>query len=177
MSDGRPRVHRVVCAIDCGRAINPDTIRAQMESGIVFGLTAALYGQITLKDGRVEQSNFHDYPVLRHQRDAGGRGAYRAERRAPVWHWGARDAAHGSRSLQRAVRPDGAPPPPAADRGPAQGLRRTREPGALGADGTCYLSGYETFVPNNFACVILSGEAEPTLQVPEFEIPGALLNG
>jgi isoquinoline 1-oxidoreductase beta subunit len=65
VSDGRPRVHRVVCAIDCGRAINPETIRAQMESGIVFGLTAALYGQITLKEGRVEQSNFHDYPVLR----------------------------------------------------------------------------------------------------------------
>jgi isoquinoline 1-oxidoreductase beta subunit len=65
VSDGRPRVHRVVCAIDCGRAINPETIRAQMESGIVFGLTAALHGQITLKEGRVEQSNFHDYPVLR----------------------------------------------------------------------------------------------------------------
>ena len=58
-------VHRVVCAIDCGRAINPETIRAQMEGGIVFGLSAALYGQITLKDGRVQQSNFHDYPVLR----------------------------------------------------------------------------------------------------------------
>jgi isoquinoline 1-oxidoreductase beta subunit len=65
VSDGRPRVHRVVCAIDCGRAINPETIRAQMESGIVFGLTAALHGRITLREGRVEQSNFHDYPVLR----------------------------------------------------------------------------------------------------------------
>lgn len=59
------RVHRVVCAIDCGRAINPQTIRAQMEGGIVFGLSAALYGQITLKDGQVQQTNFHDYPVLR----------------------------------------------------------------------------------------------------------------
>jgi isoquinoline 1-oxidoreductase beta subunit len=59
------RVHRVVCAIDCGRAINPETIRAQMEGGIVFGLSAALYGQITLKQGRVQQTNFHDYPVLR----------------------------------------------------------------------------------------------------------------
>jgi len=58
-------VHRVVCAVDCGRAINPETIRAQMEGGIVFGLSAALYGQITLKQGRVQQSNFHDYPVLR----------------------------------------------------------------------------------------------------------------
>jgi isoquinoline 1-oxidoreductase beta subunit len=62
---GKVRVHRVVCAIDCGRYVNPDTIVQQMESGIVFGLSAALYGEITLKNGRVEQSNFHDYPVLR----------------------------------------------------------------------------------------------------------------
>jgi isoquinoline 1-oxidoreductase beta subunit len=55
----------VVCAIDCGRIVNPDTIAAQMESGIIFGLSAALYGAITLKDGRVEQSNFADYPLLR----------------------------------------------------------------------------------------------------------------
>jgi isoquinoline 1-oxidoreductase subunit beta len=59
------KVHRVVCAVDCGRAVNPATIKAQMEGGIVFGLSAALYGQITLKQGRVQQSNFHDYPVLR----------------------------------------------------------------------------------------------------------------
>jgi isoquinoline 1-oxidoreductase beta subunit len=59
------KVHRVVCAIDCGQALNPDTIAAQMESGIGFGLSAALHGAITLKDGRVEQSNFHDYRVLR----------------------------------------------------------------------------------------------------------------
>ncbi|MCM2358309.1 MAG: molybdopterin-dependent oxidoreductase, partial [Geobacteraceae bacterium] len=62
---GEVRVHRVVCAIDCGRHVNPDTIEAQMESGIVFGLSAALYGAITLKDGRVEQGNFDDYPLLR----------------------------------------------------------------------------------------------------------------
>jgi isoquinoline 1-oxidoreductase beta subunit len=61
---GEVRVHRVVCAVDCGRLVNPDTAAAQMESGIVFGLTAALYGQITLKDGRVQQSNFHNYPML-----------------------------------------------------------------------------------------------------------------
>jgi isoquinoline 1-oxidoreductase beta subunit len=59
------QVHRVVCAVDCGLAVNPTTIRAQMEGGIVFGLSAALYGQITLERGRVQQSNFHDYPVLR----------------------------------------------------------------------------------------------------------------
>jgi isoquinoline 1-oxidoreductase beta subunit len=62
---GEITVHRVVCAVDCGPVVNPDTVRAQMESGIVFGLSAALYGRITFKEGRVEQSNFHDYPLLR----------------------------------------------------------------------------------------------------------------
>ncbi len=62
---GEVRVHRVVCAIDCGRVVNPATIEAQMESGIVFGLSAALHGAITFKNGRVEQGNFNDYPVLR----------------------------------------------------------------------------------------------------------------
>ncbi len=64
-TDGRIAVHRVVCAVDCGRVVNPDTVAAQMESGIIFGLSAALMGEITLKEGRVEQSNFHDYPILR----------------------------------------------------------------------------------------------------------------
>ena len=63
--DGTFRVDRVVCAVDCGVAVNPDVIRAQMEGGIGFALAAALDGAITLKDGRVEQSNFHDYQVLR----------------------------------------------------------------------------------------------------------------
>jgi isoquinoline 1-oxidoreductase beta subunit len=63
--DGRPRVHRVVCAVDCGIVVNPWTVKAQMEGGIVFGLTAALYGELTIDGGRVQQSNFHDYPVLR----------------------------------------------------------------------------------------------------------------
>jgi isoquinoline 1-oxidoreductase beta subunit len=63
--DGAVRVHRIVCAIDCGLAVNPDQIRAQMEGGIVWGLTAALKGEITLADGRVRQSNFHDYQMLR----------------------------------------------------------------------------------------------------------------
>jgi isoquinoline 1-oxidoreductase beta subunit len=59
------RVHRVVCAVDCGTVINPDTVVAQMEGGIVFGLTAALKADITVENGRVQQSNFHDYPLLR----------------------------------------------------------------------------------------------------------------
>jgi len=59
------RVHRVVAAFDCGLAVNPMTVEAQVQSAIAFGLSAALYSQITLKDGRVQQSNFHDYRVLR----------------------------------------------------------------------------------------------------------------
>jgi isoquinoline 1-oxidoreductase beta subunit len=58
-------VHRVVCAIDCGQVVNPDIVAAQMEGGIAFGLSAALKGEITLEKGRVKQSNFFDYPVLR----------------------------------------------------------------------------------------------------------------
>ncbi|MDR3387113.1 MAG: xanthine dehydrogenase family protein molybdopterin-binding subunit [Rudaea sp.] len=59
------KVHRVVCAVDCGPAVNPLTVEAQMQSGIVFGLSAALHSELTFKDGKVEQSNFHNYPVLR----------------------------------------------------------------------------------------------------------------
>ena len=62
---GSLRIHRVVCAIDCGPVVNPDIVHAQMEGGIVFGLTAALYGEITFENGRVKQRNFHDYPMLR----------------------------------------------------------------------------------------------------------------
>ena len=64
-SHGSVRVHRVVCAIDCGTVINPDTVQAQLQSGIMFGLTAALYGEITVKNGRVEQTNFDIYEMLR----------------------------------------------------------------------------------------------------------------
>jgi isoquinoline 1-oxidoreductase beta subunit len=58
------RVHRVACAIDCGTALNPDGVRAQIEGGIIFGLTAALYGEITLQNGRVVQRNLDDYRLL-----------------------------------------------------------------------------------------------------------------
>jgi isoquinoline 1-oxidoreductase beta subunit len=64
-SDGKPRVHRVVCAIDCGTTVNPGIIVRQAHSAIAYGLSAALYGKITLKNGSVEQGNFNDYPVLR----------------------------------------------------------------------------------------------------------------
>jgi isoquinoline 1-oxidoreductase subunit beta len=63
--DGSVRVRRVVCAVDCGTLVNPDTVQAQIQSAIMFGITAALYGEITLKDGRVQQANFDTYQILR----------------------------------------------------------------------------------------------------------------
>ena len=63
--NGKIRVQRVVCAVDCGTVVNPDNVKAQMESGIVFGLTAALKGGVTLENGRIQQSNFSDCPLLR----------------------------------------------------------------------------------------------------------------
>jgi isoquinoline 1-oxidoreductase beta subunit len=63
--DGDVMVRRVVCAVDCGYVVNPDTIKAQIEGGIIFGISAALWGEATVKDGRIEQHNFNDYRVLR----------------------------------------------------------------------------------------------------------------
>jgi isoquinoline 1-oxidoreductase beta subunit len=63
--EGEVRVQRVVCAVDCGMTVNPDTVKAQREGGIIFGITAALFEEITIKDGRVEQNNFNDYRILR----------------------------------------------------------------------------------------------------------------
>lgn len=65
VENGKIRVHKVTCAIDCGVVVNPDIVRANVESAIIYGLSAALYGDITLQDGEVQQSNFHDYPVMR----------------------------------------------------------------------------------------------------------------
>ena len=62
--DGAVRVKRVVCAVDCGTIVHPDLVRSQMESGILYGLSAALKGKITIEKGRVAQSNFHDYPMM-----------------------------------------------------------------------------------------------------------------
>ena len=61
---GKPVVHRVVCAIDCGTVVNPDGVRAQLEGAIIFGLGAALKSEITIRKGRVEQTNYLDYPIL-----------------------------------------------------------------------------------------------------------------
>jgi isoquinoline 1-oxidoreductase beta subunit len=64
LQNGAPRVHRVVCAIDCGTVINPNTVAQQMESSVIFGLSAALYGRIDIKAGEVQQSNFPSYPMV-----------------------------------------------------------------------------------------------------------------
>jgi isoquinoline 1-oxidoreductase beta subunit len=64
-ANGQVRVHRMVCAVDTGIVVNPDTVVAQMQGGLIFGLTAALYGNITIDKGRVQQSNFNDYRMLR----------------------------------------------------------------------------------------------------------------
>jgi isoquinoline 1-oxidoreductase subunit beta len=64
-AQGHPRVERVVCAFDCGQVVNPDTVRAQLEGGVIFGLSAALGNEITFAAGQVQQSNFHDYAPLR----------------------------------------------------------------------------------------------------------------
>jgi isoquinoline 1-oxidoreductase beta subunit len=63
--DGEVRVRRVVCAVDCGIVVNPDTVRAQIEGAVIFGITAVLHGEITLKNGRVEQANLDTYQILR----------------------------------------------------------------------------------------------------------------
>ncbi|MDH4313113.1 MAG: molybdopterin-dependent oxidoreductase, partial [Gammaproteobacteria bacterium] len=65
LEKGKLRLHRIVCALDCGQLINPSIVTAQVESSIAFGLTAALWGEINLKDGRVQQSNFDGYRLLR----------------------------------------------------------------------------------------------------------------
>jgi isoquinoline 1-oxidoreductase beta subunit len=65
ITDNKVRVHKVTCVVDCGVAVNPATVLQQMQGGIVYGLTAALKGEITLERGRVQQSNFHDYDALR----------------------------------------------------------------------------------------------------------------
>ncbi|MDZ7939109.1 MAG: molybdopterin cofactor-binding domain-containing protein, partial [Rhodoferax sp.] len=64
LQDGVPRVHKVVCALDCGTVVNPDTVAQQMESAVIFGLTAALYGKIDIQDGVVQQTNFPTYPMV-----------------------------------------------------------------------------------------------------------------
>ena len=65
IEDGRPKIHRIVCAIDCGPVINPDQVEAQMQGAAIFSLAATMTSQITFADGRVQQSNFHDFEITR----------------------------------------------------------------------------------------------------------------
>ena len=102
-ADGSPRVHRVVAAVDCGMTVNPTIIERQIEGAIVFGLSAALYGKITLKDGRVEQSNFHDYPVLRSNEMPKVEVHIVAQHRKTRGHRRAGHAAHRAGGRQRPV--------------------------------------------------------------------------
>ena len=65
VENGKIRVHKVTCVLDCGQAVNPDIVRSQMEGAVIYGLTAALYGGLNLENGAIKESNFHDYPMLR----------------------------------------------------------------------------------------------------------------
>ena len=112
-------VDRVVCAVDCGIAINPDQIRAQMEGGIGFGLGAILQEELTLTKGVVDQENYDTYTPLRIEPDAPRRGAHRAFRRAAHRSWRAWRAADRARRRQCTARGDGKDHPEIANR---QGL-------------------------------------------------------
>ena len=65
VENGKIRVHKVTCVLDCGQAVNPDIVRSQIEGGVIYGLTATLYGGLNLEAGAIKESNFHDYPMLR----------------------------------------------------------------------------------------------------------------
>lgn len=65
VESGNIRVHRVLCVVDCGQAVNPDIVKAQMEGSVMYGLTAALHGNLEVENGAIRESNFHDYPILR----------------------------------------------------------------------------------------------------------------
>ena len=65
VDNGKIRVHKVTCVLDCGQAVNPDIVRSQMEGAVIYGLTATLYGGLNLENGAIKESNFHDYPMLR----------------------------------------------------------------------------------------------------------------
>ncbi len=92
-SQGEVSLRRIITAADVGTLVNPDSVEAQLQGGLVFGLTAALYGEITIKNGRVQQSNFNDYRMLRINQNAEDRGAFDQERRAPRGR--RRDRYHG----------------------------------------------------------------------------------
>ena len=103
---GAVKVHRVVCSVDTGWVINPDTIVQQMEGGIVYGLTAALKGEITIQNGRVIQRHFNDYQMVRHPEMPRHRGPHRAEYGGARRHRRAEHGAGGWLAGQRDLRGD-----------------------------------------------------------------------
>ena len=107
-SNGEVKVERVVACVDCGHVVNPLTVEMQIESAVLYGLTAALFGEITIKDGRVEQGNFNDYEIARNVGRAGHRNPFRALGRRQVGrHRRARHAADRARRRQRDLRRHG----------------------------------------------------------------------
>jgi CO/xanthine dehydrogenase Mo-binding subunit len=104
---GEIRVHRVVCAVDCGTVVNPDIVKAQIESGIVFGISGALWGGVTLKNGRVEQSNFHDVRVMRINEAPAIEGAPGAQPGSARRNRRTRHSRHRCRGVERGFRRTG----------------------------------------------------------------------
>ena len=124
-ASGKPRVHRIVAAVDCGRTVNPDMIQRQVEGAVVYGLSAALHEKITFKNGRVEQSNFDDYPMLRMDEMPRVEVHIVPSTEAPGGIGEPGSAARDACSDQRDVRGDGQAHPDVAD----LGLRSAGTPG------------------------------------------------
>ncbi len=119
------KLRRIVCAVDTGIAVNPDTIVAQLQGGLMFGLTAALYGEITIDKGRVQQSNFHDYRMLRIDEVPNIEVHRDRERRGARRHRRNRHDRRSTRARQCDLRRDRRAPAPHADRPRAARTRKT----------------------------------------------------
>ena len=113
---GEVQLRRVTCAVDTGIAVNPDTIVAQLQGGLIFGLTAALYGEITIDKGRVQQCNFNDYRMLRIDEVPHDRGARHQERRGARRHRRDRHDRRAAGAAQRDLCRDRRRAAPPADR-------------------------------------------------------------
>ena len=130
--EGELKIHRIVAATDCGHAVNPQQIEAQVEGSFVYGLSAALYGECTVKDGRIEQDNFDTYPVLQHGRDAEGRDDHHALGRLLGRRRRADDRGGGAGGAERDLRGhrQAHPRPAAEEPQPEEGVND-------GGDGGC----------------------------------------
>ena len=104
VTDGEIRLHKVTCAVDCGTVVHPDTVVAQMESAVTFGATAALFGRITIDQGRVVEGNFPDYDMIRMETMPENRRPSRADRGRSGRHRRGRDPGDRARDRQRGLR-------------------------------------------------------------------------